>query len=148
MKIDLEFGEATFMLSVLGDRTRSTYSGKFTSRCCLSPLQAIQSDSDYRQLLGKVNPNLATKQADDLSYVLCQLKYRITEGPSFWNKTLEYPGGDIPDYNIIIELFEKVMEAEKEYLAQLIEKSNKNAENFKKAYESGTLTNGTKPENE
>ena len=115
MKIDYDSLDPTaeFNINMVGDITKNTYLGKFKVKCILSPLESIEADREYRNLLG--NDSISTNDTIRfLALSLTQLKFRLIEYPPFWdNKILG--GSHIKDNNIISEIFDKALEAQELY---------------------------------
>jgi len=125
--------EAKFDVNIIGERTNSTYMGNFRVKCILSPLEEIKADRMYRELVG-VNPHLASEHVSQMAYALSQLNFRVLESPPFWNQG-EIPGGHIEDKNVILDIFDKTVEAQVTYIEQkgneLVEKQKRLAEMIK-----------------
>lgn len=117
--------QATWTMKLEGD-VQGTYSGNFTFRCFLNPLQTIAANREYRELLGP-NPTSAPEHESFLAYSLTQLKYRIISAPPFWNSTIQDSAmaGNIPDENIISAVLSAAIDSEILYKSQL--KSRKEA---------------------
>jgi|ERR1700677_1360796 len=101
-----------------------TYTGTFTFRCFLTPLQRIAIGREQRALLGESRAFIDTPDYEMeafLAYALTQLKYRIIKAPPFWatsgiNKSHE---GDIPDENVIQQILDAATDAELIYKRNL-----------------------------
>ena len=89
--------------------------GTFKFRCYLSPLQMIEQDRDYRELLGP-NPSLAGSQHESLAFSLTQLRQRILTHPPFWNDGYSrFGGGHIKDLELLDLVLEAAVETEIKY---------------------------------
>ncbi len=120
-----------------------TYTGTFTFRCFLTPLQRIAAGREQRALLGESRSFVETPDYEHeawLAYILTQLKYRIISAPPFWstsgiNKSHE---GDIPDENVLQAICDAATDAELIYrqrLKRLKEDAVKKANEGAKAVE-------------
>ena len=110
-----------------------TYQGTFKFRCALTPMQELEADRDYRELLGK-NAEFANTRSENLAYTLSQLRQRVIQGPPFWNDgTSRFPGGQIKDSEILEVVLEASVQAEIKYREQLRDKHKKSIESLKKA---------------
>lgn len=114
MEINHEEGTAVFYINEVGNVTRQTYMGTFKVHCVLSPIDFIESDKMYREMLGATNPENAHEHARSVAFALSQLKYRIIEEAPFWeNRRLG--GSHIKDDNIIITILNNAIEAEERF---------------------------------
>ncbi len=114
MEIDTEGCTAVFHINEPGDTTRQTYIGIFKVKCILDPIDFMEADKLYRQLLGDIRPEAAHEHTANVAFALSQLKYRIIDPSPFWeNKRLG--GGHLKDNNIIISVLNMAMEAEQKY---------------------------------
>lgn len=111
---------AEFDYQGIGDLTNITYMGVFRCKTVISPLDHIKADRLYRELLGSVNPHLASKETQNYAFALSQLKVRLLEFPDFYrNKELD---GAHLDSNVLIDLINKAIDAQEEYKKELADK--------------------------
>ena len=111
--MDIKGSEAVFSINLIGDRTNETYMGNFKVRCLLSPIQEIQADRTYRELLG-TNSHLASEYVRQQAFALAQLEQRIIEAPPFWyNSTIG--GGHIEDSNVLLDVLDKAIESQEKF---------------------------------
>ena len=68
IKIDGSLAE--FHFSGIGKYSGESFSGDFTVRCYLSPMEVIKADKLYRDLMGAVNPHIASSEAHNYSFAL------------------------------------------------------------------------------
>ena len=124
MEIDTESCTAVFSIHMNGETTQETYLGTFKVKCILDPMDFIDSDKLYRQLLGDTHPENAHEHTLNIAFALSQLKYRILECPPFWeNKRLG--GSHIKDKDVIIGILNKATEAEQIYRQKMAEEAEK-----------------------
>jgi hypothetical protein len=110
-----------------------TYMGTFKFRCVLSPLQIIEADRDYRDLLGP-NPAMVDPLAENLAYALSQLKQRVVQAPPFWTETqARFGGAHIKDTNVIDLALKAAFEAEIKYREELKENHKAATDRLRKA---------------
>ena len=110
----LEGSKAYFDYHGVGKKTNETYMGEFCVKCIMSPLDHIKADRLYRELIGSVNPHLASKESQNYAFALSQLKYRIIgEMPEFF-KNKELNGGHL-DSHVLIEIVNMAIDAEEFY---------------------------------
>jgi hypothetical protein len=112
------------------------YTGTFRFKCFPTPSERLASGRVFRELLGS-HATQALKYEEDLAFALAQLKYRVLEGPPFWNSSLNISGiaGDIPDVEVLFVIFEAAMSSENKYLAQLEKRKIEAVKNAKLAAE-------------
>jgi len=108
-----EGSKAFFDFSDVGERTNTTYMGEFCVKCVMSPLDHLHADRLYRELIGSINPHLASQDAKNYAFALSQLKQRALQSPDFY-KNREIDGGHL-DSNILIGIINMAIEAEEEY---------------------------------
>ena len=118
-----EGSKAFFDFSSVGDRTNTTYMGEFCVKCVLSPIDSLKADRLYRELIGSINPHLASQDAKNFAFALSQLKQRVLESPDFF-KNREIDGGHL-DSNVLIGIVNQAIEAEEEYKNLQDEKTKK-----------------------
>lgn len=132
--VNLEDGTATYTLKHHG-QVGGTYIGVFKLLCSLNPIQYIEADKDYRELLGK-NAELASTHADTVAYALSQLRQRILESPPFWNeKGGRYGGAHLKDHEILEIMLEAAVKAEIKYRRELQAKHEEAVSKIKAALE-------------
>ena len=119
--IILNGNKASFEVNMIGDMTKQSFSGSFTCKCVLNPLEFIKADALYRELLGNTHPAMASSRAQDMSFALAQLKYRLVEFPPAW-KSDEINGSTV-DENILYQVLNMSFEAEKKYLGKTTERA-------------------------
>jgi len=119
--ISIKNHEATFELDVLGE-IGGSYKGTFQFRLNLTPMQEIQADKDYRQLLGD-NPNDAPTKIKNLAYIITQLKQRVIQAPPFWyHESTQFHGSHIKDSIVLETVFQAAILAQEKYMTILTEK--------------------------
>lgn len=112
--MQIEGSEAKFEINVLGKFTKQTYIGTFKVKCILSPLEEIEADKIYRELLGN-NYHLSDETIKQKAFALAQLQVRVLQQPFFWEND-RLGGGHIPDSNVILEILDKAVEAQEMYI--------------------------------
>jgi len=144
--INFHMGTATFNISMEAAASKTKYQGMFKVKCVLSPLHYIQSDSMYRELLGKTNPQFASEYVSQLSYALSQLKYRIIDSPAwFKNQETGIDGSNIDD-SILLYVLDKAVECESEYREGMEDRYKKAMEAVRTSIDDGSLNDGTEEE--
>lgn len=115
--IRIEGSKAYFDYSGVGAKTNETYMGYFCVKCILSPLDYLKADRLYRELIGSVNPHLASKEAQNYAFALSQLKFRVIDDIPEFFKNRELNGGHL-DSNVLIEIVNLAIEAEEAFQEQ------------------------------
>ena len=108
---------AEFDYQGIGSASNQTFMGSFRAKCVISPMDHIKADRLYRELLGQVNPHLASKETQNYAFALSQLKVRVLEMPDFF-KNRELDGSHL-DSNILIDIVNKCIDAQEEYKEEL-----------------------------
>lgn len=118
--MDLPKNERTFYFDEEGDATLAPYQGEFTVICVpdMRARRAIEVEKS-RLSADVANP---TDNLAGLSIILANLRVRIVEGPKWWEESLG--GFNIRDENISVLLYDKVIEQEDLWRAELRERVN------------------------
>lgn len=111
---------AEFDYQGVGDNSNQTYMGSFKAKCVVTPMDHIKADRLYRELIGSVNPHLASKETQNFAFALSQLKVRLISMPDFF-KNRELDGSHL-DSNILIDIVNKTIDAQEEYKDELDER--------------------------
>lgn len=104
-----------FQLNVKGTVTGKTFLGEFTFRI---PNLKTQSQSSRHE--ASLNGDLAQYLPDGikmLHQMLAYLKFNLVEVPAFWRKA-DF-GHELRDSNVILEVFNKCMDFEREWSEQI-----------------------------
>jgi len=117
--MDLPKNERTFQFKEKGELYGKEYDGTFTVKCVLNMLEKRILEIEKSRLRTDVlNP---TSDLIALTTILANLKVRIKDGPEWWKQSGD--GNSIQDENIIVTLFDKVMDQEEEWREELKAKS-------------------------
>ena len=109
--MNLPKNERTFEFCEKGDVTFKEYKGSFTVKCVLSMLDKRILEVEKSRIMADIsNP---TNELIALSTIMANLNVRIIESPSWWKEANN--GNNIQDENIIVTLFDKVMDQEEEW---------------------------------
>jgi hypothetical protein len=118
--MELPKNEATFDVDVQGDTTFKQYQGQFTCRCVLSMGQKHGMEIEKSRLLGSyVNP---TNELEGLAIIFASLRAKIVDGPEWWKQSTG--GATINDENVLVDLYNKVEKAEKEWRQKVKDLAN------------------------
>jgi hypothetical protein len=118
--MELPKNEATFDVDLQGDTTFKQYQGQFTCRCVLTMGQKHAMELEKSRLLGSyVNP---TGELEGLAQAFAALRAKVVEGPEWWKQSMG--GATISDENILVELYNKVDKAEKEWRQKVKDLAN------------------------
>jgi outer membrane scaffolding protein for murein synthesis (MipA/OmpV family) len=127
-------GIATWEINMTGP-IGGTYQGVFQFRTVLSPIQQIEADRDYRELLG-TNATLVSTHVDNLAYSLSQLRQRVIKAPPFWDDgASRFKGSHIRDEEVIQAVYEAAVISETKFRAQIKEKHKASIERLKASIE-------------
>ena len=120
--------EHVFDFKDVGDVTGKTYEGQFTCLCIL--------DMGQKHLLGIEKTRLQadfsnpTPDLAGIALIIANLRVRLKDGPEFWKQSKG--GFAIKDENVLVALYDKVMEAEYLWQEKLEKKSKQAKEAGKK----------------
>jgi hypothetical protein len=109
--MELPKNEDIVDIDVIGDTTFKQYRGQFTIRCVLSAGQRHAMELEKSRLMG-TSPQ-PTDALVGLSEVLGTLRAKIVEAPDWWKQSLG--GSSLSDENVLMELYNKIGEAEIEW---------------------------------
>jgi len=121
--MDLPKNEKTFELEATGSVTGKEYNGKFTVKCILSMFDKRQLEMEKTRLTADYNN--PTEGLSGIAFILANLRVRVVDGPEWWKQS---EGGDeIYDEEVLVKLYEKTMDAEKEWRESLKGKAEGNS---------------------
>jgi hypothetical protein len=124
---------AIFNINMVGTESGNPYHGDFKVRTLLTRRQLALADEIRRDILGK-NPEGASARVAADAFVAGQLSLRVIEAPE-WFKNGGIGGIDLPDINVLEEVFAKAIEAEEERKSKLVTAGDKAADKLKKKSE-------------
>jgi len=112
-----------------------SYLGQFKFRCFLTPMQTIEADKDFRDLLGP-NASFAASNVENTAYALAQLRQRIVSAPPFWTEGAgRYGGGGIKDQDVLEFVLEAAVVAEVKFRKELAVRHEAALDGIKKLME-------------
>jgi hypothetical protein len=112
-----------------------TYQGVFKFKTVLSPIQQVEADRDYRELLGK-NAEFVSTYIENIAYALAQLKQRVVSAPPFWFDGIsKFPGSQVKDLEVVEKVLEAAVAAETKYRKMLNEKHKQSIKKLQRAIE-------------
>lgn len=143
--MQIDGSEGKFEINIVGNITKQTYIGKFRVKCVLSPLEEIEADKTYRELLGN-NYHLADEGIKQKAFALAQCKLRIIEEPPFWINDY-IGGGHILDSNVLIEVLEQAIMCQQEFIDQKVEEEKALQDLMTKGIKNGDIEREPEIEN-
>ena len=106
-----------FTISVVGEKTNTTWHGEFKAKPLLSHRDELVRDSRRREFLGGVNPQFADPRQLNQADIFAELSVRLTSAPAFWSDS---GGGlDLLDDNVVAEVYKHAVRIENEELARI-----------------------------
>jgi hypothetical protein len=105
-----------FKVHIVGDVTGKVWPGEFRAKTNLTFADKLAADRFRRELLGDAG-GVPDQEAAAAARIISQLSVRLTEYPEWW-KAMK-GGLDVEDFNILMELWEKVSDIEKDHLKRL-----------------------------
>lgn len=109
--------EREFVVSVKGETTGQDYKGKFKAKRFLSHKDRLNQDRMRRELLGGTLVDQASELAASTAEVIAQCRVRLLDAPMWWKSSDS--GLDLIDQSPVVEVYNKVIEIEKEAIAAL-----------------------------
>lgn len=105
-----------FQIDVIGSITKKVYRGEFTSKIGNVGTQ-VSVAKHQAFLAGSDSSNLSTEILN-IIHMISYLKYHLISAPNWWNNA-DF-GFSLKDYNVIKEVYEKVMENEEKWLKEVV----------------------------
>lgn len=113
--MDLPKNEAVFDFESTGGTTGKKYDGQFTVVCILNMSRKHQLEIEKTRLMADFsNP---TETLFGLATILANLRVRIVNAPEWWKQS--GGGFNLMDEDVLVALYDKVMEAEAKWRADL-----------------------------
>lgn len=109
--MDLPKNEYTFQFNERGERTKKIYDGSFTVRCLLT-MEDIRRVGIKLDILNGGSQTLPPG-VGLLNRAFAELDIRIIKAPSWWKDAND--GRDMFDTNVILEVFNKALDAERNW---------------------------------
>lgn len=109
--------ERTFVFEGVGADTGIKYDGKFTVKTILKIREKHQLELEKTIL--QADTKSPTAGLRGISNILANLRVRIVDGPEWWRQS--EGGSDLDDENILLDLYDKVIEQEMEWRKDLQE---------------------------
>ncbi len=120
----------SFSVNIIGDKTGKQWVGDFKVKTLLSHRDDFMRDMKRREFLGPINPQLADAYTLNAAEAFGELSVRIVEAPAFWK---ESGGGlDLIDNNVVREIYNQAMAAEKAVLDKVKAEAEKSKEELRK----------------
>lgn len=124
---------AKFSISVKGDESGKLYEGDFEVKTILTLRERAIADEVRRNILGS-SPEMASTQVATFAFSAGQLYVRITEAPQ-WFQSAGQGGIELPDFNVIEEIFLKALQKEDERKRSILENADTAKKKIKKKLE-------------
>jgi hypothetical protein len=118
--MELPKNEATFSVDVIGEITGKRYDGAFTVRCVLNMGQKHALELEKSRLVG--NSSMPSDTLIGIAVILSGLRSKVIDGPEWWRQSAG--GSNIIDDNVLLEVFEKTVNAEAEWKKAVKEKAD------------------------
>lgn len=113
--MDLPKNIKSFIFESTGDTTAKKYDGEFKVKCTLNMMDKRLLEIEKCAIRADIkNP---TGELVAYATILATLRIRIEDSPEWWKQS--NGGYDLLDENIIVDLFDKVMEKETEWREEL-----------------------------
>ena len=120
--MDLPKNEAVFDFDAVGLTTGKKYDGQFTVVCILNMARKHALEIEKTRLMADFsNP---TETLFGLATILANLRVRIVNSPEWWKQSSG--GFQLMDEDVLVTLYDKVMEAEAKWREALKAQAVKN----------------------
>ena len=119
----------TFTVNVVGTDSGNPYTGEFSVKTLLTRQDQAVADQVRRGFIGADPANASPRSQAD-GFMIGQLAVRITKAPDWWTNSNN--GRDLPDANVLEDVFEKALAEEEKRKAALIKDAEKVQSNLKK----------------
>ena len=117
--MDLPKNERTFFFNAVGEYTQQKFEGEFTVLCVPTMLQRRSIEIERGRITGDMsNP---TSNLFSLAIMLGNLRIRILKSPGWW--TDSNGGSTLRDDNVVLALFEQVMQQEEDWRDEVRKKA-------------------------
>ena len=117
--MDLPKNEVSFVFDCVGEVTGKKYDGDFTVMCVLNMFQKRAYEVEKTRIQSdQANPSMGLM---GIGEVLANLRVRIIKSPNWWDDS--NGGYDILDENMLVVLYDKVMEQEENWKKLVKEQS-------------------------
>lgn len=111
----------TEYVTVTGDKTYEQYVGDFKFKTMLSHRDHLSEDRVRREYLTGPAGAEASLEAENTARVFAQLAVRIVDAPMWWRESSN--GIDLPDNNVVAEVYKLALKAEADQLEALAKKA-------------------------
>lgn len=119
--------EKTISLDIVGEDSGLQYKGDFVVRCILNMAGKHALELEKTRLMADyANPS---RGLAGISISLATIKAKIIKAPEWWYELGE--GADVIDENVIVELYDKTVEAERKWRDGLAKKAEEAKEEQK-----------------
>jgi hypothetical protein len=116
---ELPKNERSFTVEAVGDTSGHKYEGIFTVKCVLSMQDKHRLELEKTRLLSDfMNP---TSQLQAIAVIMANVRARVIQSPEWWRQS-DF-GNKILDENVIVAIYDKAMEAEDEWKADIAKKA-------------------------
>lgn len=122
---DLPKKEQSFVFNEVGEVTTRPYEGEFTVRAILNMGQKHQLELEKTML--QADSKAPTAGLSGISNVLAELRVRIIDGPEWWEQSRG--GALIDDENVLLALYQKIIDTEITWRQSLRDQTKKAVEN-------------------
>ena len=121
--MNLPKNEKTFTIDGIGETTGQKYFGNFTTICILNVGQKHQLEIERSRL----SADLAypSDRLRGFSLILATLNVKLIKKPDWWNDS--FGGLDLLDENIVMDVYDKIVEAENEW-REAVQKEGKKSQ--------------------
>ena len=121
--MELPKNEATFSVDLVGDTTMKRYEGQFTVRCVLNMGQKHAMELEKNRLMGGFDA--PTNALAGMAVLLSSIRAKVIDSPEWWKQS--GAGASLSDDNILVVLYDKIIEAENAWRQKVKEQASASA---------------------
>ena len=122
--MDLPKKERTFTFNHTGSETGITYDGEFTVKSILNIME--KRDLELEKTILAADTKNPTNMLESLCHIIATLRVHIIKAPTWWEQSLG--GFNLDDEDVIIALYDKVVEQGNLWREELRNKTQAKAE--------------------
>jgi hypothetical protein len=121
----LPANEKTILVSVTGQSTKYKYEGHFSFKCKLTMQEKYRLEMEKSRMIADIKE--PTEGLENIISIIVALKTKIIKSPQWWAESDN--GMNLIDDNVILEIYEKCVQAEFEWEKEVTELSEVKSEN-------------------
>ena len=123
--------DTSFAISAVGEDSERVYDGSFSVKSTVTRRETFEIDRLRRQIIGpSPDGTPPANQVQAEAYMLAHLAVRVIKSPKWWEDADN--GMDLEDYNVILEVFNAMLEQDEKIVEDTKEQTKKVSKKLKK----------------